>query len=88
MRERHEMRCRKMPEPVLDEMEMLDQQIAPARPAAEKRLHGVERLGIDLASLGGCRRSATATPPGWRMLPRSNIHRDTFLDSRKRESMI
>jgi hypothetical protein len=88
VRERDEMRRRKMAELVLDEMEMLDQEIAPARPVAEQRLNFVKRLGIDLAALRGCRRAATAAPPGWRMLARSNIHFGTFLDGRKRESVI
>jgi hypothetical protein len=88
MRERHEMRCREMPELVLDEMQMLDQEIAPARPVAEQRLNFVKRLGIDLAALGGCRGPTAATPSGWRMLARLNIHFSTFLDGRKRESVI
>jgi hypothetical protein len=34
-------------------MEMLDQEIAPARPRVEKRSHLRQRLRIDLAALGG-----------------------------------
>ena len=46
---------------VLDQMQMLDQQIAPARPVGEQRAHLVERRGVDLAALGRARRPAA--PP-------------------------
>ncbi len=38
---------------VLDQMQMLDQEIAPPRPVAEQELDLVRRGRIDLASLGG-----------------------------------
>jgi hypothetical protein len=77
-----------MPELVLDEMEMLDQKIAAARPVGQERLNFIKRLGVDLAALRGRRRPAAAAPSGWRMLARSNIHFGTFLDGRKRQSVI
>jgi hypothetical protein len=49
---------------ILDEMEMLDQQVAPARPVAQERLHLGERAGVDLAALGGAGRA----PPALRVL--------------------
>ena len=47
---------------VLDEMQVLDQQVAPARPVAEQRLHLVQRLRIDLAALGRAARPLAAAP--------------------------
>jgi hypothetical protein len=47
---------------ILDQMEMLDQQIAPARPVGEQRAHFYKCLRIDLPALWGARRAATATP--------------------------
>ncbi len=55
-----QMRGGQMPVMVLDEMQMLDQQIATARPVGEQRAHLVERRGVDLAALGGARRPAPA----------------------------
>jgi len=43
---------------ILDEVQVLDEQIAPARPINEERLHLFQRLWIDLASLGRARRAA------------------------------
>ena len=45
---------------VLDQMQMLDQQVAPARPVAEQGAHLVERRRIDLAAF---RRAAGPRPP-------------------------
>ena len=55
--ERREMRGGEMTVAILDEMQMLDQQIAPARLVAEQRAHLVEGRRIDLAAL---RRAARA----------------------------
>jgi hypothetical protein len=41
-------------------MEMLDQEIAPARPVAQKSANLGKRLGVDLAAFGGLGRT-TAT---------------------------
>ena len=60
LRERGEMRGREMAVAVLDQMQVLDQQVALARPVAEQRAHLVERLRIDLAALGRARRAAGA----------------------------
>ena len=54
------MRGGQMPVMVLDQMQMLDQQIAPARPVGEQRAHLVERRRVDLAALGRARRPAPA----------------------------
>ena len=59
-RERSEMRGREMAVMVLDQMQMLDQQIAPARPVGEQRLHVVQRGRIDLAAFRRARRLAAA----------------------------
>jgi hypothetical protein len=53
LRQRRKVRRRQVTVTVLDEMEMLDQEIAPARPRVEKRSHLRQRLRIDLAALGG-----------------------------------
>ena len=50
--ERGQMRGREMAVAVLDQVQVLDQQIAPARPVAEQRLHLLERLVVDLPPLG------------------------------------
>ena len=44
---------------ILNEMQMFDQQIAPARPVGEQRSDFDQRLRIDLASLGCARRTAS-----------------------------
>ena len=51
---------REMPVSVLNEMEMLDQEIAPARPVAQKGADLAERLGVDLAAFGRFRRTTPA----------------------------
>src|SRR5688572_18569458 len=56
-RKRGEMRGGEMAVFVLNEMQMLDQQITPARPVAEQRDNLVERLRVDLAAF---RRAARA----------------------------
>ena len=38
---------------VLDEMQMLDQEIAPARPVGQQALNFFERRGVDLTALRG-----------------------------------
>jgi hypothetical protein len=48
---------------VLDEMQMLDQEIAPARPIDEERLDVGSRLRIDLPALRRPRRPASARAP-------------------------
>ena len=65
--ERGEMRGGEMAVFVLDQMQMLDQQIAPARPVAEQRADLVERLRIDLTALRRAARAAArlgAVGPG------------------------
>ena len=64
LRERGEMRGGEMAVPVLDQMQMLDEKVAPPRPLAEKRAHLVERLGFDLAALGGFPRAVAPPRPG------------------------
>src|SRR5690348_1083757 len=58
--ERGEMRGRQMAVVVLDEMQMLDQKIAPARFVSQQRLHFGERGGVDLTAFGGARWTAAA----------------------------
>ena len=50
--ERREMRGAEVAVAVLDQVQVLDQQIALARPVAEQRAYLVERLLLDLAPLG------------------------------------
>src|SRR5450759_1385810 len=45
---------------VLDQMQVFDQQIAPARLVGEQRAHFLERRGVDLTALGRARRLAAA----------------------------
>ena len=47
-----QMRGRQMAVAVLDQVEMLDQEIAPARPLAEQGAHLLERRILELAALG------------------------------------
>src|SRR5262245_19150565 len=47
---------------ILDQMKMLDQEIAPTGPVSEKRAHFHQCLRVDLTALWGSRRAATATP--------------------------
>ena len=58
--ERGEMRGGEMAVMVLDQMQMLDQQVAPARPVGEQRAYLIERRRVDLAALGRARRPAPA----------------------------
>ena len=69
------MRGGQMAVAVLDQMQMFDQQIAPARPVGEQRAHLVERRRVDLAALGRARRPAAAAGL-WLLLDR--IHQATF----------
>ena len=55
--ERGEVRGRQMAVLVLDQVQVLDQQIAPARAVAEQRADLVERLRIDLPALGRAARA-------------------------------
>ena len=63
MGERREMGRREPPVFVLDEMEILDQEIAPALALAEERAHLGERNRIDLPPLWRARRPAPSA--GW-----------------------
>ena len=58
--ERGEMRGREMPVAVLDQMQMLDQEIAPALARAEQRANLGERGRVDLPALGRAARAAAA----------------------------
>ena len=64
LRQRGEMRGREMAVAVLNQMQMLDQEIAPALAVAEQRAHLLERPRIDLAAFGrraaGCAAQSSA----------------------------
>ncbi len=45
---------------ILNEMQVFDQQVAPARPIGQKGTDLVERLRVDLATLGRARRTPAA----------------------------
>ena len=65
LRQRGEMRGGEMAVPILDQVQVLDQEIAPALAIAEQRAHLVERLRVDLAAFGRASR-LTAASRGWR----------------------
>ena len=71
------MRGGQLPVMILDQMQVLDQQVAPARPVGEQPAHLLERLQIDLATLGGARRPAAAGPVGTGTRWRLHVHRYT-----------
>ena len=60
-RQCREVRSRKIAIVVLNKMQMLDEQIAPARPIGQQRQHVGERDRIDLTALGRTGRPAPAT---------------------------
>src|SRR5262249_26177520 len=60
--ERSKVRSGKVAVMILDQMEMLDQEIAPTGPVGEKRAHFHQCLRMDLTTLRGPWRAATATP--------------------------
>ena len=51
VRQRGEMAVRQVRVAVLDQMQVLDQQVAPPRPRAEQGAHLRQRTGVDLAAL-------------------------------------
>ena len=63
-RQRGEMGGREAAVRVLDQMQVLDQEIAPPWPVAEQRAHLVERLRVDLAALGRTPRAVAPSRPG------------------------
>ena len=60
LRQGGKMRGRKVAVAVLDQMQMLDEEIAPALALAEQRAHFIERPRIDLTALRRARRPAAA----------------------------
>ena len=70
---------------ILDQMQMLDQQIALARPVGEKRAHLIQRGRIDLAALGRTRALAAAAfagAGGARLGLLGNAHFSLFLSNK------
>src|SRR5437763_7463051 len=59
--ERRKMCRRQMSVVVLDQMQMLDEEVAPERPISEQGSHFRERRGINLAALRGAARPPLAT---------------------------
>ena len=57
------MRSREMAVLILNEMQVLDQQVATARLIGQKSLDLIECLRVDLASLGRARRPPATTCP-------------------------
>src|SRR5262245_2501921 len=55
------MRSREMTIAVLDHVQMLDQQVTPARTLTEQRPYLLQGTRIDLAALGGAARAAGTT---------------------------
>ena len=60
LRQRGEMRGRDVPVMVLDQVQVLDQQVAPPRPVGKQRLHLGERVGLDLTAFRGAAGASTA----------------------------
>src|SRR5215218_344647 len=60
LRQRREMRGREIAVAVLNEMQVLNQKITPARLLAEQRAHLIKRLRLDLPPLRRARRPPTA----------------------------
>ena len=67
--ERRQMRGRKIAVVVLDEVQMLDQQIAPAIALVQQRPDLRERRRVDLPALGSTRRAAPACGGGAPIVP-------------------
>ena len=65
-----QMRGRNLVVSVLDQMQMLDQQVAPPRPVAQQKRNLFSSLRVDLAAL---RRRFGAPPPLARMLERADL---------------
>ncbi len=65
-----EMRGRNLVVGVLDQVQMLDQQVAPPRPVAEQKRNLFSGLRVDLAALGG---RFGAPPPLARMVERTDL---------------
>ena len=63
LRQGGQMRGGQMTVMILDEMQMLDQEIAPPRPVGQQRQHLLERLRVDLPALRRARRPAPASAP-------------------------
>jgi hypothetical protein len=63
LRQRSQMRSRKMPVTVLDQVQMLDQEVTLARALTQQRPDLVKRLRVDLAALGGASRTPGAVDP-------------------------
>src|SRR5206468_12228904 len=79
LRERGKMCSRDLVVSVLDEVQMLDQQVAPPRPVAQKKRNLFSRLRVNLAALRG---RLGAPPPLARMFERADLlhvmtHRNT-----------
>src|ERR1700687_613103 len=68
-----EMRGREMTVAILDQVQMLDQQIAPTLTLAKERAYFVKRARVDLAALWRARRPASPAAPA--MLGRQCLRR-------------
>ena len=65
LRQRGEMRRRKMPVTVLDQVQMLDQEIAPAWPVDQQRLNLFSACGSTCRPLGVRGGRRRPVPPPW-----------------------
>ena len=84
LRQRREMRGGEIAVRVLDQMQMLDQEIAPARAVAEQRAHLVERLRVDLAALGRTSRAVAPSRPG-SLIVGPRVHAGILLKAEERD---
>src|SRR5689334_7345472 len=75
LRQSSEMGGREMPVAILNEMQVLDQQIAPALALAKKRADFVVRPRVDLAALRRARRPASAASAAAAAIGRSSRRR-------------
>ena len=81
-RQRGKMGGREVAVFVLDQMQVLDQEIAPPRPVAEQRAHLVEGLRVDLAALGRSPRAVAPSRPG-RLIVGPRVHAGILLNVRR-----
>src|SRR5215467_14116006 len=85
LRQRGEMRGGEIAVAVLDQVEMLDQEIAPALALAQQRVHLYQRLRLDLAALG---RFAWAVAASQTSIVGARVHVGILLKPQKRMPLI
>src|SRR3979409_1410318 len=72
---------------VLDQMQVLDQEVASPRPVAEQRAHLVECLRVHLPALGRASRAVAPSRPG-SLIVGARVHAGILLKSEERDLSI